>query len=733
MKRFLKPLYIVVLLSFAACRHKATPNQQMIDLLGAVDKYESSPQNPFSPESVLKYTDSIIQTSTEKVTIEGAEYYKANALLQLGQEQKAVNVLLAMLDKKSNYMVPREKVEKLLALSYLRLGERTNCINRHCAESCTYPISKGGMHMDVYGSSKAIEVYTQLLHDNPKDYESMWLMNIAYMTIGGYPQLVPPAFLIKTSSDTLHMLRPFTDVAASVGLNVKSQAGGTIVDDFNNDGYPDIVLSSWDLKESMHYFQNNRNGTFTDMSKASGLGYLTGGLNIMQTDYNNDGFKDILVLRGAWKGKYGQEPSSLLRNNGDGTFTDVTKESGLLTLHPTQTATWADFNNDGWLDVFIGSETRPGGKANPCQLFINNHDGTFTEAAAKANCDIKAFVKGVTSGDYDKDGRTDLFISTMDGKEILLKNETTKGGPVKFVNQTEQAGLGKQNAGTFATWFWDYDNDGWLDLLVCGYGVTESLADNAAREALNLPTSDAGKVFLYKNMHDGTFKNVSAETGLNKIAFAMGANFGDIDNDGYLDFFLGTGNPQFTSLIPDKLFRNIDGKSFADVTTSARVGNLQKGHAVAFADLDNDGTEDIYIHMGGAYAGDSYENSLYINPGQNNNNWINILLEGVRSNRAAIGAKIKVTFKSNGVERSVYRDVNSGGSFGANPLQQHIGIARAATIENIEIKWPATGITQEFKNVAINENIKITEGVNAIHTFKLLKFNFPKDMPGMKM
>jgi hypothetical protein len=155
---------------------------------------------------------------------------------------------------------------------------------------------------------------------------------------------------------------------------------------------------------------------------------------------------------------------------------------------------------------------------------------------------------------------------------------------------------------------------------------------------------------------------------------------------------------------------------------------LQKGHGVAFADLDNDGNEDIYIKMGGAYVGDAYENSLYLNPGQNNNHWINILLEGTVSNKVAIGAKIKVSFKENNIERSVYRDVNSGGSFGSNPLQQHIGVGQAAILSKIEITWPVTGKTQVFKNIPVDKNIKITEDDSTFSAFKLTRFDFTKKM-----
>ncbi len=712
---------------FVSCKRKKVPNQEMVDLLKKAEKTSENPENAFSPATVVEFCDSIIHNSSNTDEITNALYKKANALLELGEEQEAINIFQDLLGKTKGNLDERQSILQDMAISYLRLGERMNCINMHNPESCIYPISQGGVHHNKTPSEKAIEIYKTLLLENPGDLQSRWLMNIAYMTTGGYPQQVPPQFLLKVKNDDSNdVIKPFIDVAANVGLNYKCQAGGSIVDDFNNDGYPDIILSSWSLNEPMRYYRNNGNGTFTDLSDSSGLAYLTGGLNMMQTDYNNDGLKDIFVLRGGWKGKFGKIPNSLLRNNGDGTFTDVTKQSGLLSFHPTQTATWADFNNDGWLDVFIGNETTPGQEVHPCELYINNKNGTFTEMAAKAGCAITEFVKGVTSGDYNNDGLTDIFISTLNGKKILLKNESVKNGQVKFTDVSRQAGLSNNRARTFPTWFWDYDNDGWLDILVCGYEFTGTLARYAAAEAINAPVNNAGKVFLFRNKHDGTFEDVSTKVGLNKIAFAMGSNFGDIDNDGYLDFYLGTGNPSFKSAIPNKLFKNVNGQKFLDVTTSARVGNLQKGHGVSFVDLDNDGNEDIYIKMGGAYKGDAYENSLYLNPGQNHNHWINLVLQGTVSNKLAIGAKIKVTFKDDSIERSVYRDVNSGGSFGCNPLQQHIGLGKATSIEKIEITWPVTGKVQVFKNVAVDKNIKIKENDSTFITYKLSRFDFTK-------
>lgn len=729
------PCFLFVLSGFIffSCRHSPLPNQAMINLLRESERYETNPENIFCPEAVIVFSDSVIaNTSSSAAEVLRAWNNKANALLQLGEEEQAIDIFKKLVNIISPLEVEkRNEALKDLAISYLRWGERANCIHNHGAESCIFPISLAGVHMAKSGSEKAIEVYKQILVNDPDDLESRWLLNIAYMTVGGYPQQVPPAFLLNvTDADSLHSIKSFMDVAANVGLNIKNMGGGSIVDDFNNDDYPDIVLSSWALTEPMHYCRNNHNGTFTDISDSSGLGYLKGGLNIMQTDYNNDGFKDIFVLRGAWKMQFGNNPNSLLRNNGNGTFTDVTKESELLSFHPTQTATWADFNNDGWLDVFIGNESTPAGGTHPCELYINNKNGTFTEQAAIAGCAATEFVKGVTSGDYNNDGLSDIFISTMNGKNILLKNVSVKNGPIKFINVTVGAGL-SNDFRSFPTWFWDYDNDGWLDILVCGYEFYEPLAYYAAAETINAAIGRSGKIFLFRNKHDGTFEDVSVRSGLNKIAFAMGANFGDIDNDGYLDFYLGTGNPKLRSAIPNKLFKNIDGDHFIDVTTAARVGNLQKGHGISFADMDNDGDEDIYIEMGGAYTGDAYENSFYLNPGQNNNHWVNLLLEGTVTNRVAIGAKIKVSFKENGIARSVHRDVNSGGSFGSNPLRQHIGIGSAAAIDSIIIKWPVTGKVQIFKNLPIDKNIKIKEGTDTFTVYTLSLIDFTSVRSGL--
>lgn len=728
----LKIIIILVLVVFAALgftfviKKRSSSHNQMIAILQAINKKNTNIQNPFNAEPKITYLDSFIKVNPSSQDRELLST-KGSLLLEAGKETEAVKLYEKIMNQ-MDFMTTDEVLDNA-GIAYMRLGERSNCMLNHTGSSCIFPIKDDGVHIIKTGSNKAIETYKTLLKINPNDLESRWLINVAYMTLGQYPQNVPADVLIPGLNETnVTDVKPFKDIAKSLGLNVNGRAGGVVVDDFNNDGYLDIITSAWDLSDPMHYFENNRNGTFTDVTERANLTGITGGLNIQQTDYNNDGNIDLFVLRGAWLDKgFGDQPSSLLRNNGDGTFTDVTKESGLMFFHPTQAATWADFNNDGWLDVFIGTESHNydiNSSPSYCMLYINNHDGTFTDVAKAAHCDISAFVKGVTSADYNNDGWMDVFISTMDGKKYLLKNKGKKGGGIDFENVTEQAGIASNTERTFTTWFYDYNNDGWQDIIVCDYKFEHALSYYSAAEALGKPIPNAGNVFLYRNDHNGKFTDVTKEAGLDKVVYSMGANFGDIDNDGYLDMYFGTGNPDFRSLVPNKFFKNIGGKKFEDITTASRMGNLQKGHGVAFADLRNTGKQDIFAEMGGAYIGDSYTSSLYLNPNNNNNNWISLKLEGIKANKAAIGSHIKLTFTDNGVKRSVYKDVNSGGSFGSSPLKQEMGIGKATVIDEIEIKWAGTNTVQRFRNVLPNQFLQITEGDNKFKINKLAKLTF---------
>jgi ASPIC and UnbV/FG-GAP-like repeat len=258
---------------------------------------------------------------------------------------------------------------------------------------------------------------------------------------------------------------------------------------------------------------------------------------------------------------------------------------------------------------------------------------------------------------------------------------------------------------SFATWFFDYNNDGLPDLFVTSYYVS---VDESIRSYLGL-ARNAETLKLYKNLGDGTFRDVTEEVGVDKVFMPMGGNFGDIDNDGYLDLYLGTGNPLYASLLPNVLLHNKEGKFFLDVTSSSGTGELHKGHGVAFADIDNDGDEDILTEIGGAVPGDRHAFRLFENPG-NGNDWLSLHLVGAKTNRSAIGARIKVTVENAGTgRRSIYRTVGSGGSFGASPLLQHIGLGKSARILELEIGWPASNTRQTFTEVEKNQFIEIKE------------------------
>src|SRR4029077_17277231 len=265
--------------------------------------------------------------------------------------------------------------------------------------------------------------------------------------------------------------------------------------------------------------------------------------------YNNDGCKDILILRGGWEVP---QRKSLLKNNCDGTFTDVTAASGLAApATSTQTAVWIDIDNDGMLDLFVGNEDRP------AQLFLNKGGGRFEDISHAAGIDRLSFTKAVAAGDYDNDGFPDLDVSHYAGRYFLYPNKHDKA----FTEVAAAAGVPGTGRG-FGTWFFDYDNDGWLDLFVTSYFM--SIAETP-RTYLDLP-HNATTLKLYRNLGNGSFRDVTREVGLEKVYMPMGANFGDIDNDGFPDIYLGTGNPSYGSTVGSALLHNNGGKSFVDVT-----------------------------------------------------------------------------------------------------------------------------------------------------------------------
>jgi tetratricopeptide (TPR) repeat protein len=641
-------------------------------------------------------------------------------LLQAGRSEEAVEHLLAARSEAAELEeAVREpvlaRIGELLAISYLRLGEQENCLQHHTADSCLLPIRGGGVHARKRGAEAAIAEYGELLKKKPDDLAYRWLFNLAHMVFGDYPQGVPAAFLIPPAAfDSDFDVGRFPDVAPAVGLASVGRSGGSIVDDFDGDGLLDVVTSSSGLWDPLRFFRNDGRGAFTERTAEAGLTGEIGGLNVIHADYDNDGDLDLLVLRGGWLFDQGEYPGSLLRNRGDGSFEDVTEEAGLLWFHPTHSAAWGDYDNDGWLDLYAGNESTPG-RDYPCELYHNNGDGTFTNVAAAAGVDNVGFVKGVSWGDYNNDGLLDLYLSRFQQPNVLYRNDGRAGraadsqsAPWRFTDVTAEAGVAEPRA-SFATWFWDYDNDGWLDLFVAPFAgyVKEALATVVATYLGRPHPAETAK--LYRNNGDGTFTDVARAARLDRVLLVMGANFGDLDNDGWLDLYLGTGEPSLTTLVPNRMFRNDRGRTFQDVTTSGGFGHLQKGHGISFADIDNDGDQDVRAVLGGALWGDVYQSALFENPGHGNR-WITLRLEGVKSNRDAIGARIRLRVRTEQGERSLYATVGAGGSFGDSSLQQELGLGQARSLEAVEITWPATGRTEVYRGLAMDRVWKIREG-----------------------
>ncbi len=627
-------------------------------------------------------------------------------LLRVGESQAATEQMDEAFDLvRSMGRKPSAGMQKARAMVYLRHAEVTNCVNRHHGECCIFPLQGRGIHEDRTAAKEAQKSLLAALEEEPNNLLVQWLLNIASMATSEFPESVPEQFRVPERSLTPRgNVKRFVDVAPRLGVDTYNLCGGVVVEDFDNDGYLDIVTSTYHPTGPLHFYRNEGNGTFSDQTSAAGLDSQLGGLNCLGADYDNDGDVDILVLRGAWLMDDGRIRNSLLRNNGDGTFVDVTSDAGLAEpAYPTQAAAWGDFDNDGDLDLFVGNESRkslndPSGDF-PSQLFRNNGDGSFTDIAVEAGVTNDRYSKGVTVGDYDNDGDLDIYVSNG-GKNRLYRNNANG----TFTDVAEAIWLTAPEGRSFASWFFDYDNDGWLDLFVTGYSATPAdvLADyRGQRHGATLPC-------LYHNQGDGKFRNKTIEAGLAHPYLPMGANFGDIDGDGFLDICLATGDPEFETLMPNVMLRNDRGIRFRDVTVASGFGHLQKGHGVAFADFDHDGDQDIYNQLGGFYLGDAYHNALFLNAG-GNHHFVLIELVGIRSNRQGVGARIKVELK--GASQDVlHRAVGSVSSFGGSPLRQEIGLGTATGIKRITVIWPASGTVQQFDNVPIDEMIRITEG-----------------------
>jgi tetratricopeptide (TPR) repeat protein len=545
-------------------------------------------------------------------------------------------------------------------------------------------LNRGGRYLhSAEIAVKAIEAAP----DNERAISWLW---VTAQKLGGYPAFVPASCRMEMRAGQEKPTVEFEDIASKIGLDKTSAGRGIAVFDYDNDGYLDILIAA--AHGGCNLYHNNGDGTFTDVSIASGLDNAVNTFAITVADYNNDGFEDIYITRLGFYVGEGQ----LFRNNGDGTFTDVTKEAGLKMWGPSFTASWVDYDGDGFVDLFIANNL--GGifeRKTPNRLFHNNGDGTFTEVTDQAGLQTVWPTIGGAWGDYDNDGHPDLFLSNGLGRSQLYHNN----GDGTFTDVSEKAGVTELGFGSPAFW-WDYDNDGWMDIGQFEWSDHEDVVYTMRH---NEGPPEGRPFRCYHNNRDGTFTKVSREIGLNGSWGTMSGNCGDFNNDGYLDLVLGNGSPRMDRLEPMIVMEN-DGKKFHNITFAAGFPYTGKSHGVTLADLFGDGRLSILVASGGAYPGDLLTTGVFY-PKTLPGNYVNVRLVGTKSNRSAIGARI--TLEAGGMKQT--REVSGGSNFGCLPLEQHFGLAAHTKVDTIIIRWPSQQI-QRFDNLEMNKTYEFTEG-----------------------
>src|SRR5579864_888574 len=527
----------------------------------------------------------------------------------------------------------------------------------------------------------------------------------------------------------------FVDVASAAGLRapviyggvenkkyiLESTGCGCAFFDYDNDGWMDIFLLcgtrlGGDPPDATNrLYKNNRDGTFTDVTEKSGLGAVGWASGVCVGDYNNDGFEDLFCTY------FGQ--NSLYRNNGDGTFTNVTKAAGLWNGQPRWGAgcSFLDYNRDGHLDLFVSNYVRfsfehapvPGENVNcnwkgvPVEcgprglptgrhsLYRNNGDGTFADVSKQAGIASATESYGMTviAADLDEDGWTDIFIACDSTPSLLFMNnhdgtfreEGVLRGVALSDDGMEQAGMGVGVG--------DYDLDGHLDLF-----KTHFMGDTCG---------------IYRNDGKGNFddRTRAAKIGVETRFVSWGTGMADFDNDGYPDIFIVTGSvyPEVERKLPDYpyktpriLFRNLGNGTFEELGGEVGPGIMEphSGRGCAFGDFDNDGDVDILV------VNMNEPPLLLRNDLTGKQNWIKIRLEGVKSNRSAIGARVLVHYGNKVQAQAVLSQTSY---YSCNDPRLHFGLG-ALSAADIDVYWPS-GLHESLKQFPANQLVTLKEGV----------------------
>ena len=620
-----------------------------------------------------------------------------------------------------------------LAVSSMRHAEAENCLSKLVAVPhhdpgdrllphdhsglCTLPLTR--FHDKIESSRKAARLFERLLEDyDGTNRLYQWLLNFGYMSINAYPQEVPQKYLIqnrfidsfhgdsKEQLEAEYAYLSFEDRANELGVDTYDTGRGVAIEDFDKDGYLDIVTGG--VFNDVKYYKNDGGTIFVDRTEEVGLGGIKQPFIITAADYDNDGWVDLFISRPF-------DHFLLLRNTGAATFTDVTFSSRLLRrpiddrITPTFVSAWGDIDNDGDLDLFLAQwglkiPFTTGLLARPrmnSTLFVNenSHFVDRSEEYGLASLLEDQDFDGAAFGDYDSDGYADLFLSShFRNTSALLRNR---------LGQSFERVQMRRTAPGFTVAFVDINHDGRLDIFQGGLADTRSNVEQVVFGE-HLEEYQSGYSTILLQTEDNRFEEHRNFFGGRMPVSTMGASYGDLNNDGCHDFYLGTGNADGWFVLPNLMY--IGEKEgtrclgrMTNISMLQGFGTIQKGHAIVFFDFDNDGDQDVYSSLGGMWPGDGWPNQFFVNSSQLENSWIKIRLHGEKTNHFGIGAIIKVTAENQKGESIVrYQNMSNKTGFGSAPYLAHIGLMNATRVNEVEVYWPVSECRKAYK-VELNQ------------------------------
>ncbi len=465
----------------------------------------------------------------------------------------------------------------------------------------------------------------------------------------------------------------YTDAASSVGLNTVSSigdlGGGVSFCDFDGDGWDDLTYAQED-GGNIIIFKNN-NGAFTSVNY--GISDTNDSKQVVWVDYDNDGDKDLFIANF-------DAPNKLFNNNGSFVFTDVTTSAGFPNTNLfTYGASWGDYNNDGYLDVFLCSKDLS--RTVPNDLYRNNGDGTFTNVSVAAGISRNGHQTFCAAFfDYDKDGDQDIYLSNdrVTNKNILYRNE----GDGTFADVSASSGTDLA-FDAMSTTIGDYNHDGWMDVYVT-----------------NTPNGNG----LLHNNGDGTFTDVATSTGTIFNSIGWGAIFYDIENDTDTDIYVsGMLDGSTAVLLPSALYENQGDNTYLIPSNVGLDNDDAASFANAAGDFNNDGYTDI------AVVNQSPRNTfLWQYTGNTSNNWLKVRLQGTTTNRDGVGSTIELTL---GSDKLYFYTLCGEGYLGQNSQNKLMGVGTATTIDEVKITW-LSGTVDTYSNVSVNQLLTVVEGAS---------------------